>query len=93
MNPNTDFFLSSPGPGNLSAIFEDDGETGYLYLYREGAPSGQGILNAVHVYDREQCPTVTITDIQLGWNAGQTACWVRVGDVYRELPLVAARAS
>lgn len=92
MQSDTDIFLSSPGPGDLSAVFEDDGETGYLYLYRQGAPSGQGILNAVHVYDRAQCPTVRSTDIQLGWNLGLTACWVRVGDVHRELPLSASIA-
>ena len=66
--------------------------TSLLERSRQGAPSGQGILNAVHVYDRAQCPTVRSTDIQLGWNIGQTACWVCVGDVYRELPLSMAAA-
>lgn len=78
-------FLSEPGPGELFAVFEDDGETGYLYLYQQGAATGQGVLDAVHVYNKTQCPDVQSADIHLGWNEGKTACWVRVGDVYREL--------
>ncbi len=84
--------LSAPGPDELFAVFEDDGETGYLYVYQQGAEPGRGILGAVHVYNKAQCPRVRSSDIHLGWNASQTACWVRVGDVYRELGLTAEQA-
>lgn len=80
-------FLSAPGPSELFAVFEDDGETGYLYLYRQSAEGGSGVLDAMHVYNKAQCPEVRASDVHLGWNVEQTACWVRVGDVYRQLNL------
>ena len=35
---------------NFSAVFEDDGDTGYFYAY-DRAASGNKILDAVHIYD------------------------------------------
>lgn len=78
-------FRSLAGPDNLFAVFEDDGETGYLYLYQQGAPAGNGILGAVHVYDKEQCPDVREDDIKLGWTPDFKACQVRVGTVEASL--------
>lgn len=57
MASDTDIVWLSTGPGDLAAVFEDDAETGYPYLYRQRAPSGRGILNAVYVYDKAQDPT------------------------------------
>jgi len=35
----------------LVAIFEDDGETGYLYLYDPNAPESEKIRASLHVYN------------------------------------------
>ena len=50
-SPGTDTWYASDSPSNdFSAIFEDDGQTGYFYAYRRGAAQG-GILDAVHIYN------------------------------------------
>jgi len=54
--------------GNLSAVFEDDGDTGYFYAL-DGSVGENSIQDAVHIYnvanvtDREKPSKVTI-----GWS-------------------------
>lgn len=49
-HPGTATWIASDSPSShFSAIFEDDGATGYFYAYDRSA--GAGILDAVHIYD------------------------------------------
>ena len=55
--------------GSYSAVFEDDGDTGYFYALDYDGPGGQPIQNALHIYD-----VASITDkhlpseIKIGWS-------------------------
>jgi hypothetical protein len=50
--PGQHYYIASDSPSKpYSAVFEDDGETGYFYAWeQEGEGSGR-ILDAVYVYD------------------------------------------
>lgn len=49
--PGDETFYASDSPANLySAIFEDNGETGYLYAY-DRARAEAPILDALHIYN------------------------------------------
>jgi hypothetical protein len=45
----SDFVTEAAGPQGLFGVFEDDGETGYLYLYE---PGGREVFQHLHIYDR-----------------------------------------
>lgn len=64
--PGRDAWYASDSPsGTFSAVFEDDGETGYFYAHDRSAQQ-QPILDAVHIYnvanvsDRERESVVEI---------------------------------
>lgn len=54
--------------GSYSAVFEDDGDTGYFYALDYG-PGGQPIQNALHIYN-----VASISDknppseVKIGWS-------------------------
>jgi len=49
--PGDEVWLASDSPtSQYSAIFEDDGETGYFYAYERTESDGT-ILDAVHIYN------------------------------------------
>jgi hypothetical protein len=49
--PGTDTWIASDSPSSqFSAVFEDDGETGYFYAYDRGNPE-RAILDAAHIYN------------------------------------------
>lgn len=73
------------GPGNLLAIFDDDGEKGTLALYNEDGTPQQGVIAETQVYRSADFPTLRNSDIELGWSDDLAACFVRIGDIYREL--------
>lgn len=77
------------GPDNLLAIFDDDRQTGTLYLYQEDGTADQGVIAQTPVYRSVDVPDIHAANIQLGWNDDLSACWVRVGDLYRELAVPA----
>src|SRR5215831_1617411 len=65
--PGVETWYPSDSPSSkFSAIFEDDGDTGYLYAYDRALPEAS-ILDAVHIYnvksvvDRERPSVVEIT--------------------------------
>lgn len=58
-----------------AAVFEDDGETGYLYLYSRGASSVQIY---VHVYDRSKMVRPSKEDIEVLWSNDESKCAVRI---------------
>jgi hypothetical protein len=74
------FIREASGPSGLVAVFEDDGETGYLYLYE---PEGRGVLRDLHVYDRTSEVDVKEGDVQVEWSADQTKCGVRIWGLMR----------
>jgi hypothetical protein len=53
--PGEETFYASDSPtASFSAVFEDDGETGYFYAYDRAAPEDEKILDACHIYDVAQ---------------------------------------
>lgn len=50
---------------NLFALFEDDGETGYFYLYEQ---DGRGILEAVWIYNRRSEFIATEGNTEVTWS-------------------------
>jgi hypothetical protein len=49
--PGDDTWLASDSPSSrYSAVFEDNGETGYFYAYERTQPEGT-ILDALHIYN------------------------------------------
>jgi hypothetical protein len=65
-NANTDSFVTeTEGPKGTFGVFEDDGETGYLYLYQ---PDGLGITRHLHIYDRSPRLNVQQDDVKVLWS-------------------------
>ena len=71
----SDFIKEASGPSGLFCVFEDDGETGYLYIYE---PDGRGVIRHLHIYDRTPEFYVEEGDVQVQWSADQTKCGVRI---------------
>jgi hypothetical protein len=69
----TNFIKFQKGPDRPVAVFEDDGETGYLYLYD---PKEKNILQHVHSYDRSKDVDVAAEDVDPGWSADGSKCGV-----------------
>jgi hypothetical protein len=50
--PGEETFHASDSPvSSFSAVFEDNGDTGYFYAYDRAAPEDARILDACHIYD------------------------------------------
>lgn len=71
----TNFILHASGPNKTSAVFEDDGKTGYLYLY---SLIEQTVMRSLHVYDRSLSLDVASEDVQVMWAAKGTKCGVAI---------------
>jgi hypothetical protein len=56
-------------------VFEDDGETGYLYLYEL---DGNGIVRHLHIYDRSPKLMVQEQDVRVVWSADFTKVGVLI---------------
>lgn len=67
---------SGTGDG-IFCFFEDDGETGYLYLYE---PYGAGILDHLHIYSNPQKLGLGIkeSDIDVVWSSDGSKCGVKL---------------
>lgn len=67
--------ISSLAPeGELSAVFEDDGETGYFYAL-DNSVAGNPIKDAVHIYDAEDVTDGHIpSDVKIGWSEDSRKC-------------------
>jgi len=70
-----DFITGFPNDDGLYCIFEDDGETGYLYLSDHG---GEGIIDHLHIYDDLEQIGVTEDDIEVVWSKNQGKCGVKI---------------
>ena len=74
------FIIDSAREDGLFCYFEDDGETGYLYLYEE---DGAGIIDHLHIYDDPEQIGVTEDDIEVVWSKNQGKCGVKIwGNFY-----------
>jgi hypothetical protein len=69
------FIKEKAGPPGLYSVFEDDGETGYLYLYE---PSGRGIIQHLRIYVRSPSLQVGENDVTVEWSSDFNKCGVRI---------------
>ena len=76
----TGFICDAVGPFGLVGVFEDDGDTGYLYIYE---PEGRGVVNHLHIYDRNASLQVTASDVQVCWSSDLSKCGVIIWGKFR----------
>lgn len=70
-----DFVTDLPNKEGLFCVFEDDGETGYLYLSEHG---GAGIIDHLHIYDDPDQVGVKEEDIEVVWSKDYSKCGVKI---------------
>ena len=71
----SDFVVESDeGPEGFFGVFEDDGRTGYLYIYKPDVEPG--ILRDLHIYNRSESLDVHAEDVRVIWSANQRKCGV-----------------
>lgn len=68
-----DFIVDRTRPDGLAGVFEDDGETGYLYIYK---PETGEILRHLHLYDRSAEVDVREEDVRVVWSDDLNKCGV-----------------
>jgi hypothetical protein len=69
----SDFIVDELGPDGLFGVFEDDGETGYLYLYE---PDGQGVTKHLQIYNCAKKLNVQEEDVKVAWTEDGGKCGV-----------------
>lgn len=67
------FVVERAGPPGVFGVFEDDGETGYLYIYE---PGGREIFRHLHIYDRRPKVQVSDEDVRVVWSTDFAKCGV-----------------
>src|SRR5947208_15880928 len=60
-----EFVTEAAGPPGVFGVFEDDGETGYLYLYE---PDGRKVFQHLHIYDRTPDLPIREQDLRVIWS-------------------------
>jgi hypothetical protein len=73
------FIVDTPGPAGVYGVFEDDGETGYLYIYNQD----MGIVRHLHLYDRSPDILVQPEDVRVIWSRDLGKCAAVIWDQYR----------
>jgi hypothetical protein len=76
----TNFIMYEKGPDDLFAVFEDDGHSGYLYLY--DSKKGE-IAENLHNYDRSVKMNVQPEDVEVVWSDDGHKCAVIIGGKMR----------
>jgi hypothetical protein len=61
--------------GGRAAVFEDEGETGYLYVYSVGTGT---IENHVHIYDQSVALQITKDSVDVLWSSDESKCAVQI---------------
>lgn len=69
----TGFIRYEKGPDDCFAVFEDEGETGYLYLYNS---ANDAISSHLHLYDRSAKVDIGPEDVQVVWSDDLSKCGV-----------------
>ena len=65
---NPDSVQGNAPEGSYSAVFEDDGDTGYFYALDFGL-GGQPIQNALHIYNAASVTDKHLpSEIKIGWS-------------------------
>ncbi len=88
------FILDDVGSRGLACVFQDDGETGYFYLYDEG---GSGVLDDLHIYTRSANLDVAENVVEMLWSRDGNKCgvviWERMRGIFniQENTKIAAR--
>lgn len=83
----TNFIVYAIGLEAHAAVFEDDGETGYLYLY---SPKEQTVVRYLHIYDRSKELAVCREDVHVNWSKDGTKCGVAIWSKMRGIIDVAS---
>lgn len=68
--------------GKRAAVFEDEGETGYLYVY--SLPSAS-VQSHVHVYDRSDALQIGRDSVDVLWSTDESKCGVRIWGQMRSI--------
>ncbi len=76
----TDFIVYAKGPRSLFGVFEDDGDTGYLYILNKAE---QRILQRVQIYDDAKNLGVSAEDVQVLWTGSDIKCGVLIWNKMR----------
>jgi len=76
----TNFILYEKGPATQFGVFEDDGDTGYLYLYEA---EERKILRHLHIYDHPKKLKVTRDDVDIVWSEDFVKCGVIIWEKMR----------
>jgi hypothetical protein len=76
----TSFVLEAPGPKKWRCIFEDEGDTGYLYLFDH---ERRTIVQHLHIYDRTAELQIHAGDVRLQWDLTGTKCGVVIWEKIR----------
>jgi hypothetical protein len=69
----TKFILYDKGVGTQVCVFEDEGDTGYLYLYDSAE---QKVLRHLHLYDHPSTLGVSSQDVDVVWSEDYAKCGV-----------------
>jgi hypothetical protein len=69
----SEFIIETQGPPGIFGVFEDEGETGYLYVYE---PDGRGIFGHLQIYVRSDRIQPNESDVSVLWSSDQKKCGV-----------------
>ncbi len=61
---DSDYIVSTTGPNNVVAVFEDSGDVGWFYLYDS---LEHRIINCTHIYNRSDVG-VAASDVDVLWS-------------------------
>ena len=61
------------GHEHKAAVFEDEGDTGYLYVYDT---RDDNVVRYLHIYDRTSQTDTLPQDVQVAWSANEQKCGV-----------------
>jgi hypothetical protein len=67
--------VEAAGSEGVFGLFEDDGETGYLYLYE---PGKREVFQHLHIYDRTPQVVVRKEDVRIVWSSDYSKCGVMI---------------
>ena len=67
--------MDEAGPADISGVFEDDGETGYLYVYNRAT---REVVRNLHIYDRSRKFEVHASDVRIVWSGDMNKCGVLI---------------
>jgi hypothetical protein len=76
----TNFIVFDGGIDDLFAVFEDDGDTGYLYVLDTAK---QDILQYLQIYDRAKALNVSPEDVRVAWSEDGSKCGVLIWNKMR----------